>query len=63
MNSPILVSIDVLGIEMCFLGKENELTWYEEGITVFVACTGILWLGLLGMMAITREGLFFMAIS
>ena len=61
--SPILVGIDVLGVEMCCPGEENELIWYEEGITVAIVYTGILWLGLLGMMAITREGLAFMAIK
>ena len=45
------------------LGEENKLTWYKDEITAAITRAGILWLGLLGMMAITWEGLTFMAIS
>ena len=52
MNSPILVSLDLLGIGSCCLGEENKLTSYKEEITVAVACIGILWMGFLGNLAI-----------
>ena len=63
MNSPILVGLDVLGIGTRCLGEENKLASYEEDITAAGACAGTLWLGSLGMMAITREGLAITAIS
>jgi hypothetical protein len=63
MNSPLVVGLDVLGIGMRCLGEENELIWYEKEITMAIACTGILWLGFLGLMTIMGEGLVFTAIS
>jgi hypothetical protein len=63
MSSLILVGLDVFGIGSRCLGEENKLTWYDEKITVVVVCTGIQWLGFLGMIAITQEGLVFTDIS
>ena len=59
----IIVGRDILGIGTRCLGEEHKLTWYQLEITVAIECTGIQWLGLLGMMAIMQEGLAFTAIS
>ena len=41
MNSPIPIGLEVLGVGSRCLGEENQLTWYDEEITVAVARTGV----------------------